>query len=84
MDALQSSIETLRARVKKSAQKSPKNTVVAGGTQRKQYSKRNYIQDTGMSQLQSTLAKLSLMNSDNSKKVKIVESALKSQESSLI
>lgn len=83
MDALQSSIETLRARVKKSAQKSPKNTVVAG-TQRKQYSKRNYIQDTGMSQLQSTLAKLSLMNSDNSKKVKIVESALRSQESSFI
>lgn len=84
MDALQSSIDTLRARVKKSAQKSPKSSVFAG-TQRKQYSKRNYIQDTtGMSQLQSTLAKLSLMNSDNSKKVKIVESALRSQESSLI
>ncbi|CAF1790231.1 hypothetical protein HID58_089768 [Brassica napus] len=84
VDALQSSIDTLRARVKKSAQKSPKSSVFAG-TQRKQYSKRNYIQDTtGMSQLQSTLAKLSLMNSDNSKKVKIVESALRSQESSLI
>ncbi|KAL0736517.1 hypothetical protein Bca4012_012727 [Brassica carinata] len=83
VDALQSSIETLRARVKKSAQKSPKSSVFAS-TQRKQYSKKNYIQDTGMSQLQSTLAKLSLVNSDNSKKVKIVESALKSQESSLI
>uniref|UniRef100_A0A1J3DKG1 Nuclear pore complex protein NUP88 n=1 Tax=Noccaea caerulescens TaxID=107243 RepID=A0A1J3DKG1_NOCCA len=83
VDALQSSIETLRARVKKSAQKSPKGTVVAG-TQKKQYSKKNYIQDTEMSHLQSTLAKLSLMNSDNSKKVKIVESALKSQESSLM
>uniref|UniRef100_A0A1J3JRS6 Nuclear pore complex protein NUP88 n=1 Tax=Noccaea caerulescens TaxID=107243 RepID=A0A1J3JRS6_NOCCA len=84
VDALQSSIETLRARVKKSAQKSsPKGTVVAG-TQKKQYSKKSYIQDTEMSHLQSTLAKLSLMNSDNSKKVKIVESALKSQESSLM
>ncbi|KAL0874836.1 hypothetical protein Bca101_024541 [Brassica carinata] len=83
VDALQSSIETLRARVRKSAQKSPKIRVIAG-TQRKQYSKRNYIQNTEMSQLQSTLAKLSLMNSDNSKKVQIVESALKSQESSLI
>uniref|UniRef100_A0A1J3G4Z0 Nuclear pore complex protein NUP88 n=1 Tax=Noccaea caerulescens TaxID=107243 RepID=A0A1J3G4Z0_NOCCA len=84
VDALQSSIETLRARVKKSAQKSsPKGTVVAG-TQKKQYSKKSYIQDTEMSHLQSTLAKLSLMNSDNSKKVKIVESALNSQESSLM
>ncbi|XP_020875927.1 nuclear pore complex protein NUP88 isoform X2 [Arabidopsis lyrata subsp. lyrata] len=83
VDALQSSIETLRARVKKSAQKSPKGTVVAA-TQKKQYSRKNLIQDTQMSQLQSTLAKLSLMNSDNSKKVKIVESALKSQESSFM
>ncbi|VVB13360.1 unnamed protein product [Arabis nemorensis] len=83
VEALQSSIETLKARVRKSAQKSPKGTVIAG-SQRKQYSKKNYIQDTEMSQLQSTLAKLSIMNSDNSKKVKIVESALKSQESSLM
>ncbi|ESQ40478.1 hypothetical protein EUTSA_v10012715mg [Eutrema salsugineum] len=83
VDALQSTIETLRARVRKSAPKSPRSTVVAG-TQKKQYSKKNYIQDTEMSQLQSTLSKLSLMNSDNSKKVKIVESALKSQESSLM
>ncbi|CAN8257082.1 unnamed protein product [Cochlearia groenlandica] len=83
VDALQSSIETLRARVRKSAQKSPKGTVLSR-TQRKQYSKKDYIQDTEMSHLQSTLAKLSLMNSDNSKKVKIVESALKSQESSLM
>lgn len=83
MDALQSSIETLRARVKKSTQKSHKGTVVAA-SQKKQYSKKNLIQDTQMSQLQSTLAKLSLMNSDNSKKVKIVESALKSQESSFM
>lgn len=38
------------------------------------------VQDDGISELKSSLAKLSLVNSENSKKVKLVESALKNRE----
>ncbi|XP_010558079.1 PREDICTED: nuclear pore complex protein NUP88 isoform X2 [Tarenaya hassleriana] len=81
LDALRSSIETLRARMRKHSQQSPKSKTV-GTHKRQQYSRKDYIQDTEISQIQSSMAKLSVMNSENSEKVKLVESALKSRETS--
>ncbi|OAY38426.1 hypothetical protein MANES_10G013600v8 [Manihot esculenta] len=78
LDALQNSIDTLKARLRRHTQSSKANVL----NQPRQLSGKNYVQDIQMSQLKSSLAKLSLVNSENSKKVKLVESALKSRESS--
>ncbi|GAV85598.1 Nup88 domain-containing protein [Cephalotus follicularis] len=75
LDALRSSIETLRARLRRYTQ-SPKSNV--SNQQRQITGGKNNAQ---ISQLQSSVAKLSLVNSENTKKVKLVESALNSQES---
>lgn len=74
LDALHASIEALSSRLKKHITSSnqtrhhkPGRTV-------------NRRQEDELSQLRSSLAKLSLINSDNAKKVKIVESALRDRE----
>ncbi|XAR65925.1 hypothetical protein NMG60_11011935 [Bertholletia excelsa] len=79
LDALHSSIEALNARVKRyiysSASKQPnQHRKISSG-------RKNYGQDEQISQLQSSIAKLSLVNSENVKKVKLLESALEGRES---
>ncbi|KAI4306455.1 hypothetical protein L6164_029730 [Bauhinia variegata] len=77
LDALRSSVEALRGRLRRHMQASKTNKqqkLISG--------KNNYSGDAQISMLQSSLEKLSLVNSENSKKVKLVESALKNQESS--
>lgn len=75
MDALHSSIEALNARLKRhmhSVQAKSSNQATRRAGRR--------VEDDEVSQLKSSLSKLSLINSDNSKKVKLVESALRSKE----
>ncbi|KAL0452738.1 UNVERIFIED_CONTAM: Nuclear pore complex protein [Sesamum latifolium] len=77
LDALHSSIEALNGRLKRhmhSPQQSdsPNRQTVRKGNKR--------IQEDEISQLKSSLEKLSLINSENSRKVKLVESALRSRE----
>ncbi|XVE99746.1 hypothetical protein REPUB_Repub03eG0227500 [Reevesia pubescens] len=78
LDALQSSIDTLRARLRRYTKSSKDNVA----NQRRKMPGRNHVQDAQISQLKSSLEKLSLVNSESSKKVKLVESALRSSESS--
>lgn len=78
MDALQSSIEALQARLRRCTQ-SAKSSV---GNQQRQAAQKNLVPDTQISQLKFAIERLSLVNSENLKKVKFVESALKQQESS--
>lgn len=79
MDALRSTVNALSARMRRQAQP-PKGNV---SYRKKLISRRkDPVQESQISQLKSCLEKLSLVNSENSKKVKLVESALKSQESS--
>lgn len=78
LDSLNSSIESVRARLRRYTQSSKDNPV----SRQRQIPGRNILQDAQLSQLKSSLAKLSLINDENSKKVKVLESALKSQESS--
>lgn len=79
MDALRSTVNALSARMSRQAQ-SPKGNV---SYRKKLISRRkDPVQESQISQLKSCLEKLSLVNSENSKKVKLVESAIKSQESS--
>lgn len=79
LDALRSSIAALTARLRKQTQ-SPK------GNESKQQSlisgRKKILQDSQISLLKSSLEKLSLINSENSKKVNLVETALKDKESS--
>ncbi|KAJ7963993.1 nuclear pore complex protein NUP88 [Quillaja saponaria] len=77
LDALHSSIGAITARVRKHVQTSTGNN-----QQRKIPGRKIYAEDAQMSLLKSSLEKLSLVNCENSKKVKLVESALKTQESS--
>jgi len=80
LDALKSSIESLKARFKRYAKSSKAKG--HSPSQQRQILRRNMLQDTQISQLKSSLAKLSLVNSENTKKVKVIESALKSRDSS--
>uniref|UniRef100_A0A5B6YM40 Putative nuclear pore complex protein NUP88 n=1 Tax=Davidia involucrata TaxID=16924 RepID=A0A5B6YM40_DAVIN len=79
LHALHSSIEALNARLKRYTY-SPQGKL---SSQQRQISgrKKNYIQDDQISHLKSSIAKLSLVNNENTKKVKHVESALRSCES---
>ncbi|KAL8470404.1 hypothetical protein ACS0TY_033038 [Phlomoides rotata] len=75
MDALHSSIEALSARLKRhmhSVQAKSSNQVTHRAGRR--------VEDDDICQLKSSLSKLSLINRENSKKVKLVESALRSKE----
>ncbi|XP_021662781.2 nuclear pore complex protein NUP88 isoform X2 [Hevea brasiliensis] len=78
LDALRTSIDTLKSRLRRHTQSSKADVL----NQQRQLSGKNYVQDVQISQLKTSLAKLSLVNSENSKKVKLVESVLKGQESS--
>ncbi|XP_010924188.2 nuclear pore complex protein NUP88 isoform X2 [Elaeis guineensis] len=78
LDALHSSIETLNARLKRYNQSSlvsswtaPKQTPVRG---------KSHVSDARMLQLKSSLQKLSSLNIENAKKVKLIEKELKNQE----
>ncbi|KAK4480707.1 hypothetical protein RD792_013789 [Penstemon davidsonii] len=79
LDALKSSIEALSARLKRHIHSPQANNT---SNQQKQRSARKVhrTQDDEVSMLKSSLAKLSLLNNENSKKVKLVESALKNRE----
>ncbi|KAL6326443.1 hypothetical protein AAG906_008305 [Vitis piasezkii] len=77
LDALRSSIETLNARSRRYVQSSKGST---SNQQRHISGRKNFVEDAQISQLKSAIAKLSLVNSENAKRVKVVESALKSQE----
>lgn len=79
LEALRSSISALNSRLRRHTQSPNGNS----SKQQKLISgSKNYAQDSQISLLKSSLEKLSLVNSDNSKKVKLVESALNSRESS--
>ncbi|XP_061985965.1 nuclear pore complex protein NUP88-like isoform X2 [Populus nigra] len=78
LDALRTSIDTLRARLRRFTQSSKGDVA----NQQMKIGGRNYALDAQISQLKSSIAKLSLLNSENTKKVKLVESVLKNQESS--
>ncbi|KAG1346972.1 Nuclear pore complex protein NUP88 [Cocos nucifera] len=78
LDALHSSIKTLNARLKRYSQSSavsswnaPKQTPVRG---------KSHVSDAQMLQLKSSLQKLSSLNIENAKKVKLIERELKNQE----
>lgn len=73
LDALRSSVEALRARLRRLTQSSTK------GSTNKQWQTlvKNNVQDAQMSQLKSALEKLTIVDSENSKKVKLVESCIK-------
>lgn len=78
LDALHSSIEALRARLRRLTQSPTKGST----NQQRNILVKNNAQDAQMSQLKSAMEKLTIVNTENSKKVKLVESALKRQESS--
>ena len=78
MDALYSSIDALAARLRRHTQSLKDNV---SNRQIQTSGKKNLAHDAHVSQLQSSLEKISLVNSENSKKLKMVESALKSRES---
>ncbi|KAK9282957.1 hypothetical protein L1049_011182 [Liquidambar formosana] len=79
LDALHSSIEAVTARLRRYTQSSKGS---ASNQQRQISGRKNFVEDAQISHLKSSLAKLSLVNSENSKKVKLVDSALRSKESS--
>ncbi|KAG6763764.1 hypothetical protein POTOM_031203 [Populus tomentosa] len=70
LDALRTSIDTLRARLRRFTQSSKGDAA----NQQMKIGGRNYALDAQISQLKSSIAKLSLLNSENTKKVKLVES----------
>ncbi|PON37550.1 Nucleoporin [Parasponia andersonii] len=79
LDALCSSISALTARLRRHTKSLKGN---ASDQQKLIAGRKKYIQDTQVSHLKSSLEKLSLVNGENSEKVKLVESALKGRESS--
>lgn len=80
LDALRSSIEALNARMQRYTHSSKLNQL----NEQRQISARrkSHVADNQISQLKASLEKLSLTNSENTKKVKLVESALKTREAS--
>ncbi|KAI3470873.1 hypothetical protein Pfo_027536 [Paulownia fortunei] len=78
LDALQSTIGALSARLNRHMHSPQANSSNHQQTQKP--GRGNRVQDDDVSELKSSLAKLSLINSENSKKVKLVESALRSKE----
>lgn len=72
LDALHSAIQALNARLKRFYQSSSP----ASATLRSQKN----VSDSQLSQIKSSLEMLSLLNKENSKKVKLIEHGLKSHE----
>ncbi|KAL0402901.1 UNVERIFIED_CONTAM: Nuclear pore complex protein [Sesamum radiatum] len=77
LDALHSSIEALNGRLKRHMHSPQQADSLNRQTVRKGNKR---IQEDEISQLKSSLEKLSLINSENSRKVKLVESALRGRE----
>lgn len=77
LDALHSSVDALSARLRRHVQASKANH-----QQQKMPGKKGYAGDDQISILKSLLEKLSLVNTENSKKVKLVESSLTKKERS--
>lgn len=77
MDALHSSVEAISARLRRHMQASK-----ASQQQQKISGKKVCSGDDQISVLKSSLEKLTLVNTENSKKVKVVESTLKNKERS--
>ncbi|KAL5568557.1 hypothetical protein UlMin_025132 [Ulmus minor] len=77
LDALHSSISALNARLRKHTQSAKGN---ASNQQRLISGRKSNVLDSQISTLKASLEQLSLVNSENTKKVKLVESALKGQE----
>ncbi|OIW14223.1 hypothetical protein TanjilG_21363 [Lupinus angustifolius] len=75
LDALHSSVDALSARLRRHIQASK-----ASYQQQKVPAKKICAADNQISVLKSSLEKLSLLNSENTKKVKLVESSLKNKE----
>ncbi|KGN50650.1 nuclear pore complex protein NUP88 [Cucumis sativus] len=78
LDALHTSIDTLTARLRRFTNSSKNNNIV--NQQQKMYRRNTYIQGSQISQLKSSLEKLSLLNAENTIKVKLVESTIQSKE----
>ncbi|KAG6735029.1 hypothetical protein I3842_01G299900 [Carya illinoinensis] len=78
LDALHTSIDALAARLRRYTQ-SPKDNI--SNRPRQISAKKDFGHDTHISQLKSSLEKLSLVNSENTQKAKLVEAALKNRES---
>ncbi|KAG9459171.1 hypothetical protein H6P81_003679 [Aristolochia fimbriata] len=78
--ALYSSIETLKTRLRRYMQHSQANQPSPKQVPRNR--RRVPAIEDQMSHLQSSISKLSIVNSENTKKVKLVESSLKSKETS--
>ncbi|PHU02730.1 Nuclear pore complex protein NUP88 [Capsicum chinense] len=78
LDALHSSIEAINARLKRYTHSPQANR----SNEQRQLSMRrkSHVQENEMSLLKASLEKLSLVNIENAKKVKAVESALKCRE----
>ena len=74
LDALRTSIEALNGRLRRYSQSLKRK---APNIQKTPSRKNNLVHDSQLDQLKDSLEKLSLVNSENSKKVKLVETALK-------
>lgn len=81
MDVLHSSIDALSARLRRLTKSQTENV---SNLRREISGKKNLAHDAHISQLKSSLEKLSLVNSENSMKAKLIESALKSRDSSAL
>lgn len=80
MDALRSTIQAVSARLKRLTRTQEAKSMEKG--RRVTSSGKALMPECELSQLKSSLSKLSLVNSENTKKVKLLESALRSQETS--
>ncbi|XP_008787622.1 nuclear pore complex protein NUP88 [Phoenix dactylifera] len=78
LDALHSSIESLNARLKRYSQSSPVSS--RNASRQTPVRGKSHVSDAQTLQLKSSLQKLSSLNIDNAKKVKLIENELKNQE----
>ncbi|WOL01647.1 hypothetical protein Cni_G10364 [Canna indica] len=80
LDAMHSTIQALNARLKRFHQSSPARAPNAPRQARQARRGQNTVSNTQLSQLKLSLEKLSILNKDNSKKVKLIEHRLTSPE----
>lgn len=78
LDALRSSIEAVNARLKRYTHSPQANR--SNEQQQLSVRRKSHVQENEMSLLKATLEKLSVVNSENAKKVKVVESVLKCRQ----
>lgn len=78
LDALRSSIEALDARLKRIEHSPQDNLLNQDGHISGR--RKNYIPEDEISQLKSSIEKLSLLNNENTKRAKLIESALRNCE----